>query len=299
MRENIEKALILSVFSFVSFLPLMFRQALAKVLAFFAWCLHTDLRQTTQINLALCYPELDVSERKQLAKQSLYHTMMIALEIPTVWRQDAEKSLAQIVEVEGKHFLDEAQAQGKGVIVIAPHLGNWEYLGLFLGHYYDTVSLYQPPKKAWLEDLTRQGREKTGAKLMPTNKKGVLAVLKALKAGGVTGILPDQLPERGNGAAYVPFFQQITPTMTLIPSLLQRGNIVAVAGFAQRLANGQFKIVFQAAAEDIYAADEQIACTALNQSVEQLIAHAPAQYQWEYKRFRRGDEGIKRRIYKK
>lgn len=298
MREYLEKVLTLSLFSLAARLPYGVRRCIAALLSKWIWLMKLDMRRATEVNLALCYPSLGEADRQQLAKDSIYHTLLLALEIPVVWTQAAEKSLTQIIAVEGKALLDEAQKQGKGVIVIAPHLGNWEYLGLYLGQYYQATSLYSPPKKQWLEKTTRKGREKTGASLQPANRKGVLAVLKALKQGGVTGILPDQMPEKNSGAAYVPFFGQITPTMTLIPNLLQRGDIVAVAGFAKRLSNDQFTIIFQPAPAAIYDNDENIATTALNQAVERLVDLAPEQYQWEYKRFRRGDNRARRRIYK-
>lgn len=297
MSELLQKTAALALFRLAAHLPGAAKSLLAHTVAWLAWHLRTGMRRVTEVNLALCYPQLDSAARQKLAKKSLYHTVMTALEIPTVWTQAAEKSLKQIIEVHSKQLLDDAQAQGKGVIVIASYLGNWEYLGLFLGKHYPTTSLYKPPRKAWLEDITRQGREKTGATLMPTNKKGVLAVLKALKAGGVTGILPDQVPEGGNGAAFAPFFGQPAATMTLIPSLLQRGNVIAVAGFAQRLANGRFRIIFQPAPVGLYSEDEQTSAAALNQAVEQLVELAPEQYQWEYKRFRIGADGKKQRIY--
>lgn len=297
MKETLEKVVVLTLFRLIALLPSCLQGRLACIACYIVWFLRLDMRKASEVNIALCFPELSAQEQQQLVKQSIYHTIMVALELPKVWTQAAEKSLQQIVEVEGKALLDQAQQQGKGVIVIAPHLGNWEYLGLYLGQYYQSVSLYQPPRRAWLEDITRQGREKTGATLVPTNKKGVLALLKALKTGGVTGILPDQMPERESGTAFVPFFGQIVPTMTLIPNLVRRGNIVVVAGFAQRLGKGRFKIVFQPAPETIYEADEYQSTTGLNQAVEQLVKLAPEQYQWEYKRFRRGDNNQRRRIY--
>lgn len=298
MREYLEKTLTLSFFSLAARLPFGLRRFIAGVLSQLIWIFNTDIRRTTEVNLRLCYPTLNDKDHQQLAKNSIYHTLLLAFEIPVVWSQTAEKSLTQIVSVEGKALLDEAQKQGKGIIVIAPHLGNWEYLGLYLGQYYQATSLYSPPKKHWLEETTRKGREKTGANLQPANKKGVMAVLKALKNGGVTGILPDQLPGKDGGAAYVPFFGQITPTMTLIPSLLRRGNIIAVVGFAKRLDKDQFAISFRPAPEAIYDADENIATAAMNAAVEEVVQLAPEQYQWEYKRFRRGDNREKRRIYK-
>lgn len=297
MKESLEKALVLTLFKLIAVLPSALHSGLAFLVSRIIWLLNGSIRKTTEVNIALCFVGLSAKRQQRLAQQSIYHTVMVALELPKVWTQAAEKSLQQIIEVEGKELLDQAQQQGKGVIVIAPHLGNWEYLGLYLGQYYQSVSLYQPPKRAWLEDITRAGREKTGATLVPTNKKGVMALLKALRKGGVTGILPDQIPDRESGTAFVPFFGQIVPTMTLISSLVQRGNIVAVTGFAKRLGNGRFKIVFRAVPDALYQEDEYQSASGLNQAVEQLVALAPEQYQWEYKRFRRGDNNQRRRIY--
>lgn len=297
MKESLEKAVVLTLFTLFALLPWRLQSFVALIASSLLWVIRSDMRKTTETNIALCFPELPSKQQKQLAKKSIYHTVMVALELPKVWSQAAEKSLQQIVDVEGKALLDQAIQQGKGVIVIAPHLGNWEYLGLYLGQYYQSVSLYQPPRREWMEDITRQGREKTGSTLVPTNKKGVLALLKALKASGVTGILPDQMPERDSGTDFVPFFGQVVPTMTLIPSLIRRGNIIAVTGFAQRLAGGKFKIIFQSVPELIYHDDEQQSTLGLNQAVEQLVNTAPEQYQWEYKRFRRGNNNERRRVY--
>lgn len=297
MAEFLQKHLTLALFSFAANLTARGQQVFARLAAFIAWHSHSVVRKVTEVNLVLCYPMLADDQRKKLAKLSVYHTMLTALEIPAVWINPADESLARISAVDGKELVDEAQKAGKGVIVIAPHLGNWEILGYYLATHYSLISLYKPPQHEWMEEISRQGRMKIGSKLAPTNKKGVLAVLKALKAGEVTGILPDQIPDKGNGVAYVPFFGHNVATMTLIPNLLQRGNAIAVAAFAQRLQDGTFKIIFRSVPEDLYNADETIAATALNKTVEDLVNIAPEQYQWEYKRFRRGVDGKKQRIY--
>lgn len=297
MAEFLQKTFTLGLFYFASCLPAKGQAVFARILSVFAWYANSQMRQVTEVNLKLCYPDLTDQERKQLAKDSVLHTMLTAVEIPGIWLGPLESSMARIVQVEGKESVDQAQAEGKGVIIIAPHHGNWEYLGLYLGEHYSITNLYKPPKQSWMEAITRKGRERTGSRLEPTNKKGVLAVLKALKAGNMSGILPDQIPDKGNGAAYVPFFGHTVATMTLIPNLLQRGNVVAFAAFAQRLKNGDFKIIFRPAHDNLYNADETIATTALNQAVEELVTIAPEQYQWEYKRFRRGEGGKKQKLY--
>ena len=133
---------------------------------------------------------------------------------------------------------------------------------------------------------------------MPTNKKGVMAVVKHLRQAGVTGILPDQVPDDRNAWISADFYGQPAPTMSLVANLAKKPQIKAVGAFAQRLENGQFEIIFQAVDDALYSKDSHIAATAMNHAVEQLIACAPAQYQWEYKRFKWTADGAKHPIYK-
>lgn len=292
-----QKKLTEGFFKLCALLPLPLLQGLAHLLAALAWHGRSVLRRVTETNLALCYPDKTPRERRQLARQSLYYTLLTSLEIPRIWYQPVDRTLAQVESIQGRELIDDARARGKGVIVIAPHLGNWEALGYFLARDYPITCLFKPQPSSWRNEIIHHGRSRAGTKLVPTNRKGVLAIARALKAGEVTGILPDQIPDKNSGVAYVPFFGRPTATMTLIPSLLQRGNAEAVAGFAKRLPDGRFRIIFQPVPQAIYHKDTNSAAAALNQTVEALIAQAPEQYQWEYKRFRRGSGYRKTAIY--
>lgn len=299
MKFFLQKTLILGFYHAVAILPLPLMRLLARFLSWAAWWLPNESRRVTCINLARCYPDKTTAERKKMARESLYHTILTALEIPRVWQQPVEKTLNEIGVVEGQTLIDQARDKGKGVMVIAPHLGNWEYLGSYLACHYPLICLYKPQKEAWRNALIHRGRSKPGTRLAPTTRKGVMAVVKALKNGEVTGILPDQIPDKNSGIEYAPFFGQQTATMTLIPSLATRDNVIAVTGFAQRLPNGHFAIIFQPVPEALYSKDTHTSVAALNQAVEELIAQAPEQYQWEYKRFRRGPGYQKTAVYER
>jgi KDO2-lipid IV(A) lauroyltransferase len=84
--------------------------------------------------------------------------------------------------------------------------------------------------------------------------------------------------------------------MTLISKLLQRTNSVAIACFAKRLPKGGFEIIHKEVDPRLYSDDIQESVSGLNKTVEQLVSLAPAQYQWEYKRFRKGPDG-QRKLY--
>ena len=126
-----------------------------------------------------------------------------------------------------------------------------------------------------------------------------MKVIKHLKSQGVTGILPDQVPDDRNAWVNAPFFNQMSPTMTLASSLSSKPNVTAVVAFAKRHKGGKFEVIIKPIDEAIYSQDKQVSTTALNQAVEGLIKLAPEQYQWEYKRFKWDSKGHKHPLYRK
>lgn len=243
-------------------------------------------RKVTNINLEVVYPTLDESERNELARQSLRHSTATMMELGYAWMAEPSRIEAGIVEVHGRDKLDSARAEGRGVIVLAPHFGNWEVLNFWLSSHFPFTAMYEPPKIAALEPIIRHGRERMGAQLVPTNPRGVAALLKALKRSEAIGILPDQEPDWGSGV-FAPFYGHNAYTATLLPKLVARTQARVVTGVALRLPGRGFALHFLDADERVYSPDEVQSASGVNASVEASIALDPAQYQWEYKRYRK------------
>lgn len=277
-------------------LPLSWSRRLGWLMGRAALLRRGDSLRISRINLELCYPAMDPAWREKLARQSLVHTAMTGFEVATLWRQPWSRSEKQIVRVRNGQLLTRGLQEGRGMILLAPHIGNWEIVGLYLATVAPTTSLYAPPKIAALDPIIRTGRQSTGATLVPTDLSGVRQMLKILKRGGVAGILPDQEPD-ASGGDFAPFFGRPTLTMTLVHSLVQRTGCRCLFGFGKRVAGG-FELVFLPAEQAIYSDECKVSLAALNRGVEGCIAEAPEQYQWEYKRFRRipgGKSGIYRK----
>jgi Kdo2-lipid IVA lauroyltransferase/acyltransferase len=243
-------------------------------------------REVTEINLAEVYPARSAAERRRLARESLTHSTATMLELGFAWMGAPERVEASILEVHGRELLDEARAEGRGVIVLAPHFGNWEVLNFWLSGHFPFTAMYEPPKITALDPVIRQGRERMGASLVPTNPRGVAALLKALKRSEAIGILPDQEPDWGSGV-FAPFFDRPAYTATLLPKLVARTEARVVTGVARRIPGRGFELHFLAADERVYSPDEAESATGVNACVEAAIALDPAQYQWEYKRYRK------------
>ena len=247
-------------------------------------------RHVSRRNLEVAYPDDDGEQRRRRIQASLRHSAATMLELGFAWIADPRRVDASIVEVHGRELLDEARAEGRGVIVLAPHFGNWEVLNFWLSSHFPFTAMYEPPKMADLDPVIRHGRERMGAELVPTNPRGVAALLKALKRAEAVGILPDQEPDWGSGV-FADFFGRPAYTATLLPKLVARTQARVVTGVARRLPEGRgFAIHFLAADDRVYDTDEKVSALGVNACVESAIALDPVQYQWEYKRWKKTEQ---------
>jgi len=267
-------------------------QRLGRMVGWFLWKFPTQPRDVTETNLSICLPELTPAERTVLAKASLASTGMTLFEVPLMWEWPVDKCLDLVKDTQGLELLDEAMADGSGLILLAPHLGNWELTGLFFSSRYKMAALYSPPNVPELENYMIRVRGRLGSELVRGDRRGLLRMMTILKEGGIAGILPDQSP-RGKTNAFAPFFGMDVKTMTLVAKLMQKTGANALITYAERLPDGQgFRIVVEKPVSGLADEDPVIAATALNQSVENVVRQAPCQYQWEYKRMRHRPPGL-------
>ena len=163
-------------------------------------------------------------------------------------------------------------------------------LGLHLATLGDMVALFEPPKIAELGALVQQARERSGGRLVPTNPRGIAALVKSVRAGGISGILPDQVPDSPSGGENVPFMGVTCATAALGCNLIRKSGALAFMGAALRVPGG-FKVRYVPAPQALYDDDPIVALTAMNEAVADLLSGWDAQYQWQYKRFRCRPDG--------
>src|SRR5690554_486349 len=272
-------------------LPLGLAQFIGKWLGLLAWKIRGKSRKVTDTNIRICLPELSSEQQRELSKDSMAHTGMTAAEIPLMWEWPVDKCLGLIRETKGLELVDRALASGKGLILLAPHLGNWELAGLFFSSRYKMAALYSPPNIKEFEEYMIRVRGRLSSELVRGDRKGLMRLMGILKEGGVAGILPDQSP-RGKTNAYAPFFGIEVRTMTLVNKLVQKTGAQTLVTYAERLPNSQgFRIRVIRAEPGIGDADPTLGATALNKSVENSVRLSPEQYQWEYKRLRHRPPG--------
>lgn len=285
MSDYLKSRLAVGLLRVLGKVPLWWIHGLSKLTLVFILLLPNQSHRQTRLNIQRCWPELNRQQQAKLVRKSLQHTIYAALEMGINWTQPSQLGLDSIIKVSGAECLQQAQLTG-GVILLTPHLGNWELFANWAAHEAAVTALYKPAKLLGLDRLIHGARTNAGMKLAPASAKGVMQLKRSLLKGEVNLILPDQEPPPTAGIISQ-WFNQPAYTMTLVGQLAKTKNTRVLMGFARRLAPGHgFAIELEDITELCQQDSIENSVTAINQAIELLVRRAPEQYQWEYRRFK-------------
>ncbi|AXE30622.1 lysophospholipid acyltransferase family protein [Chromobacterium phragmitis] len=220
-------------------------------------------------------------------KRSAAETGKGALELAIAWCRSPEDIAAMVKECHGWEHVEHALEQGNGIVFITPHLGSYDIAGRYISSRlpFPLTAMYRPPKLQWLEPVMQAGRERDKGRTAPATAAGVRALMKALKSGEATIILPDQAPGNGEGV-WAPFFGRPAYTMTLAPRLAQMNKVTTLFFVGERLPRGQGFVVHIEPLAQPFSGDKEADCALMNAQVENLIRRFPSQYLWSYNRYK-------------
>jgi KDO2-lipid IV(A) lauroyltransferase len=230
-------------------------------------------------NLASAGITPDPAEYKRLVRHNVAETGKGILETFAVWFRSPASTLKWVKACHGWQHVEQARTEGKGIIFLTPHLGCYEITALFYAAQHPITVLYRPPRQDWLAPLIEEGRNRSQITLAATNMGGVRRLLKTLRKGDAIGILPDQVPESGEGI-WADFFGKPAYTMSLVSKLAETTGATVLMAFGERLSWGRGFVIH---IEPLGVAPTP---ANINLAVERLVRTKPAQYLWSYRRYK-------------
>jgi len=248
------------------------------------------LRRVARINVDMCFAADGGAARDELWRATLGECGKAAAELPALCAWPAARWRARIDDNGARAVIEHALQQGRGALVVAPHLGAWELVGVYCAGLAPMTVLYRAQRPSALGDLLNEARRRAGMSPHPATRAGLRAVYRALDRRGLVGVLPDQDPGRRNGV-FAPFFGVPARTTTLVARLARRTGAQVILVVAQRLPGARYRMLARPAPAAVADTDALRAAAALNRAIEQMARLIPAQYQWCYKRFRTRPQG--------
>ena len=291
---DIKSAVSLGVIHSLSLLSLPVARVLGSGLGRFLAFSNSKMYQVSLKNIELCFPEMLPELQRRLALQSVQQTCKTITETGLAWAGTQDKfqrNARQIVSVKNAHLFEEAVTNGKGVLLLSMHLGNWEWLTSYLPQRCELMGLYKMAKMPGLEKAMLKARLSCGVQLVSGNREGVETFIQHYVDKKACIIVPDQEPSNKSGV-WSEFFGVPALTPKFIHALIHKNpEGIVLNSYMKRVAGG-FEMVFEAVEPDIYSDDIQVSTRAMNVGFEKCIRQVPSQYQWEYKRFKKNKEGF-------
>ena len=268
------------LFRALSVFPLPMLHALGSALGWLVYLASPSYRRRLRTNL-------EQAGFGQYRRQAVAEAGKAIVELAFVWCARPER-VARHATVENWELVQARLDAGRGIVFLTPHLGCFEMTAQQIALRTALTVMYRPPRKSALKPLVEGARARHNLHLAPANLSGVRILAKTLKGGQPIGLLPDQVPQEGEGV-WAPFFGRNAYTMTLPAKLAQLGKADILLVYAERRARGAGYVVRFVPFDGDLAGSPAEQAAAINRAMEQLIARCPAQYFWSYNRYKQPD----------
>jgi KDO2-lipid IV(A) lauroyltransferase len=272
-------------------LPLAWVRALGALLGLVLYGLAVPRRKVVMVNLALCFPQRTLQERRRLARQSFVYFAQAWLDRAWLWHGRPETVRARL-KITGA--VDELAGRAPTVI-FAPHFYGLDAGGTALNQQLDRpmVSIYTPQRNRAVDAWLHGGRRRFGQLRLFYRDEGVKPIVTALRAGELLYLLSDMnfgLQE----SIFVPFYGVPAATVPSLSRFARLGRAKVVPVTTRMTASG-YDVEVHPAWPNFPSEDVAADTAFMNQWLAQVIDTMPAQYYWVHKRFKdrpAGEPGV-------
>ena len=288
LREWVEYAGFRTGTGLLRALPSAVAYPVSAAIARVAFALGSRRAAMSLANLRIALPDLSETEHRDIARRSYAHLAWSAVDAvrSTTW---SDTALRERFELVGRENFAIAHAQGRGVLLLVPHLGSFELalIALALEDVPVTV-VVRPLSNRRVSRDVEAARSRTGAEIL-VHRGAARRMLEALREKRVVVVVNDQYTRRSEGI-FSPFFGVRASTSPGPAMLSLRSGAPVVPLYTVRISRDRHRAVYLPAIapqssgdriKDIARATERH-----NAALEGIIRQHPDQWMWGHRRFR-------------
>ena len=224
--------------SIVERLPRSWAYALAVVAARLAWWFSPLARPRLEYNLKVVCPEVTDAELKRLSWLNFRNHAKAYADLMLLPRARVSE-MRSLLKVTGMENLDQAQAMGRGVLVVSCHMGSYEVVSAIWSSTLAPVSFFaEELEPRALFEWYRDTRARLGISVLTLNLSGLRKVTQALRDNEIviTAIDRDIV---GTGRK-MPFFGRPAPIPMGPAQMALRMGVPILPAFVYRLPDDSY-----------------------------------------------------------
>jgi KDO2-lipid IV(A) lauroyltransferase len=263
-------------------LPLSWARRLGEWLGSLFYYLAPARRRIASVNVALCFPELNAIEQKELVHRIMRSTGINFTETcVALW--GPESALQGLHTFTGLEHLEAARKDGSGVLLLGAHFTTIDPCahGLATKTKFDVV--YRRDANELFAYKVLRVRESVAEKGIV--RGDIRQLVRRLREGKVVWYAPDQ--DMGpKHSVFAPFFGVQAATITATSRIVRMGNAKVLPLSHHRDENGGYHLIIGAPLENFPSDDDVADATLINKTIETAVRPYPDQYLWVHRRFK-------------
>ncbi|MBT8412397.1 MAG: lysophospholipid acyltransferase family protein [Octadecabacter sp.] len=281
VKERAEYAVVMAVLGPLALLPHRWRVPLAGAVVANVAAPLLGWRKRIGAHLDLALPELDSSERQRLLRSVPDNMGRLFIEL---FNPQDMRPIAAAASFSGGGVaaLDAAMVEGRAVVCVSGHFGNYDvFRSALVQRGFDVGALYRPMNNRLFNARYERAIFAVGGRMFARGRRGFAHMVQHLRDGKLLALLIDQHMSRG---ARLSFFGQPANTAVSAAQMALKYDAVLVPIYAVRQADGlSFAIEVE---EPVPHSDDETMTQALNDSLERQVRRHPEQWLWTHRRWK-------------
>jgi KDO2-lipid IV(A) lauroyltransferase len=281
--------LLLGIAKLITLLPLPAQLWLGRRLGRLFMRFSKRRRHITEVNLRLCFPELDDVQRRDLLVRTFESQGMGLMETIAAWLMPP-KRLLPLAVIHDAELLENAQRKGKAVLLLGAHYTTLDISGTLFGNFFAIDVIYRRQKNPVINYFMTRGREKylQGGRSIPQDD--MRSVYRSLSNKRVLWYPPDQ-DYGAKHSVFAPFFGVPAAVIKAPTRMARKSKAEVLACWYYRSEDGKYHIAF-GPIEGFTGTDYEADALAINRQLEKVIREHPDQYMWVHRRFKSRPPGM-------
>ncbi|MEE4198097.1 MAG: lysophospholipid acyltransferase family protein [Bacteroidales bacterium] len=277
---------LLSIY-FIAIIPFWFLYQFSNVLAFLFYYVFQYRKQVILTNLRNSFPGMADQEIRRIARRTYRNLTDILVESIKGFTL-SEQQIKKRFTIINPEILNEYFDQGKSVIGVTGHYGNWEW-GAIAGSMqikHKAIALYKPLTNKYIDRFLKRIRAENGTLLKSIYK--TTETFKKFKDQPCIFILvADQSPSSVRKAYWVDFLNQDTACLHGPEKHARKNNYPVLFLKIQRIKRGYYQLTAKKLIEVPANIPEGEITQRYMQELEKTIREQPENWLWSHKRWKR------------
>ena len=275
----------LLIIRILSFLPLWFLRFYALkiyiLIRFFGY-----RKNVITQNLNNSFPNKSTQEKRRIIKKFYWYFAQFLTEMIKMFCI-SKNSIRKRIQFKNKALIQDYYSEGRDVILVLGHYGNWEWglLATSLVSDHEMVGVYKPLSSSFWNQQIKKLRSKFGATLI-SMKESSRHLLKQSSNPRLIGLIGDQTPTKNEIDYWTTFLNQGTAVFLGTEKLAKKLNCPVVFVHIDEIKIGYYEMSFELITENPQENPEGEITNLHTQKLEEKINDRPELWLWSHKRWK-------------